>query len=86
MVTVDESGQMALAIDEEELDFTLRVVPLAEIAHIETPIPPKRELVESIRMIGMLQPPIFREDADGHLDIVVGRRPARSKRGRGCCA
>jgi ParB/RepB/Spo0J family partition protein len=74
MVTVDESGQMALAIDEEELDFTLRVVPLAEIAHIETPIPPKRELVESIRMIGMLQPPIFREDADGHLDIVVGRR------------
>jgi ParB/RepB/Spo0J family partition protein len=74
MVTVDESGQMALAIDEEELDFALRVVPLAEIAHIETPIPPKRELVESIRMIGMLQPPIFREDADGHLDIVVGRR------------
>jgi ParB/RepB/Spo0J family partition protein len=74
MTTVDESGQMALVIDEEELDFALRVVPLADIAHIETPIPPKRELVESIRMIGMLQPPIFREDADGRLDIVVGRR------------
>jgi ParB/RepB/Spo0J family partition protein len=66
--------QMDLIPEEAELLFDLRDVAIADLAHIETPMAPKKELVESLRLVGMLQPPIFREDEAGHLDIVIGRR------------
>jgi ParB/RepB/Spo0J family partition protein len=70
----EDQEQTRLAITDEQLLFEVREMPMDLLRDVETPIPPKRELVESIKLVGMLQPPIFREDADGNLDIVIGRR------------